>query len=126
MSDCFNSLKEKQILINMMVIMEAKKLIGVRIKSLRLAEGLSQEVLAERMGISSKYLSSIERGKENPTLDTLIKLANALKIELSEIFNFAHEGKSKKDLITFITTLLKTRDEEKLKLAARLIKAVYL
>lgn len=109
-----------------MVIMEAKKLIGVRIKSLRLAEGLSQEVLAERMGISSKYLSSIERGKENPTLDTLIKLANALKIELSEIFNFAHEGKSKKDLITFITTLLKTRDEEKLKLAARLIKAVYL
>lgn len=109
-----------------METMEAKKLIGLRIKNLRRAEGLSQEELAEKMGISSKYLSSIERGKENPTLDTLIKLANALKIEPSEIFNFSHEGKSKKDLIAFITTLLKTKDEEKLKLAARLIKAVYL
>lgn len=109
-----------------MEIMEAKKLIGLRIKSLRHSEGLSQEELAERMGISSKYLSSIERGKENPTLDTVIKLAGALEIELSEIFNISHEGKSKKDLVTFITTLLKTRDEEKLKLAARLIKAVYL
>lgn len=109
-----------------MEIIEAKKLIGLRIKNLRRSEGLSQEELAERMGISSKYLSSIERGKENPTLDTVIKLANALKIELSEIFNFSHEGKTKKDLVTFITTLLKTRDEEKLKLACKLIKAVYL
>jgi transcriptional regulator with XRE-family HTH domain len=106
--------------------LEAKKLIGLRIKSLRRSEGLSQEELAERMGISSKYLSSIERGKENPTLDTLIRLANALKIEPSEIFNFSHEGKSKRDLIKFITTLLKTNDEEKLKLATRLIKTVYL
>lgn len=106
--------------------MEAKKLIGVRIKSLRRSEGLSQEKLAERTGISSKYLSSIERGRENPTLDTFIKLAEALNIELSEIFNFSHEGKSANDLKAFISNLLKGSDEERLKLAVRLIKAVYL
>jgi len=63
--------------------MEVKQLIGLRIKNLRRSKGLSQEELAEKMGISPKYLSSIERGKENPTLDTFIKLAEALNIVIS-------------------------------------------
>lgn len=106
--------------------MEIKQLIGVRIKSLRRSKGMSQEYLAEKMGISSKYLSSIERGKENPTLDTFIKLAEVLEIELSEIFNFSHEGKSVKDLKAFIAGLIKGNDEEKLRLTAKIVKAIYL
>jgi transcriptional regulator with XRE-family HTH domain len=106
--------------------MEAKKLIGLRIKELRRISGLSQEKLAEKMGISPKYLSSIERGKENPTLDTFIKVAKALNLELMEIFDFSHKGKSARDLKKFINSMLKSRDEEKLTLAAKVIKAIYL
>jgi transcriptional regulator with XRE-family HTH domain len=106
--------------------MEIKQLIGVRIKSLRRSKGMSQEELAEKMRISSKYLSSIERGKENPTLDTFIKLAEVLEIELSEIFNFSHEGKSAKDMKAFIAGLIKGSDEEKLRLTAKIVKAIYL
>ena len=87
---------------------------------------MSQEVLAEKMGISPKYLSSIERGKENPTLDTFIKLSDALQIELSEIFNFSHEGKSVRELRSFISNATKGKDEERLKLAAKIIRAIYL
>ena len=97
----------------------------MRVKALRRSQGMSQEVLAEKMGISPKYLSSIERGKENPTLDTFIKLADSLGIELSEIFNLAHEGKSARELRSFISEMTKGRDEESLKLAARIIRAIY-
>ena len=49
--------------------MDTKRLIGARIKSLRRGRGLTQEKVAEKTGISVNYLSRIERGLENPTLD---------------------------------------------------------
>ncbi len=85
---------------------------------------MSQEELAEKMGISPKYLSSIERGKENPTLDTFVKLADSLGIEISEIFNYTGE-KSPKELKLFISRLIRSRDGEKLKLAAKMMRAIY-
>ena len=105
--------------------MNTKELTGQRIRELRRSEGLSQEELAEKIGISSKYLSSIERGKENPTFDTFIKLAAALNIDLTEIFNFSHKGKSAKELRDFISGLIKTGNEEKLDLTASVVKAIY-
>ena len=48
--------------------MTVKELIGKRIKEARQARRLSQEALSEKVSLSAKYLSSIERGKENPTL----------------------------------------------------------
>lgn len=106
--------------------MKIKQLAGIRIKNLRQSKGMTQEELAEKMGISPKYLSSIERGKENPTLDTFVKLTEALHTEIAEVFNFSHEGKSAKDLKTSIASLLNGSDGEKLKLATRIIKAIYL
>jgi transcriptional regulator with XRE-family HTH domain len=105
--------------------METKDLIGLRIKELRKHKGLSQEKVAEIMGISPKYLSNIERGKENPTLDTFIKLANALNIEVSDIFNYSHE-KSSKELRKLITDLLKDGDENQVKLFARIAQAIFI
>ena len=105
--------------------MKIKELVGMRIKELRRARNLSQELLSERVGISSKYLSSIERGRENPTLDTIIKISTALDVELSEIFTVAHHGKTSKELRAFIAALLKDSDTEKLKLTAKLVKALH-
>lgn len=104
--------------------MQLKELIGQRIRELRRASGMSQEALAEKMGISSKYLSSIERGKENPTLDTFISLAAALGVEFRDIFDFSHHGKSQKELREFVDSLLDKGDEEKLRLVVKLIKAI--
>lgn len=105
--------------------METKQLIGKRIQDLRKSKKMSQEQVAEKMGISPKYLSSIERGKENPTLDTFIKLAESLNVELSEIFNYTGE-KSPKELKLFISNLIKSQDGAKLKIAAKMMKAIYL
>jgi len=104
--------------------MNAKELIGKRIKGARQAKGLSQEALSEKIGMSAKYLSSIERGKENPTLDTLIKLADALELETSELFNYQHE-KSPEELAQLISRLMKEGHDEKLRLMAKIMTALY-
>jgi transcriptional regulator with XRE-family HTH domain len=66
--------------------MDERKRLGRRVKDLRRLRKYTQEQLAERVEINPKYLSSIERGEENPTLDLLIRLAKGLQVELYELF----------------------------------------
>ncbi len=103
--------------------MDEKRLIGLRLKELRKSMGLSQEKFAEKAGTSTNYLSRMERGTENPTLEMLIKLANALKIEMWEMFDFGHEvsGKGLKDALQ---SFARTADEHKLRLALKILRAV--
>ena len=105
---------------------DVKGLIGIRIKELRRAKNLTQEELAEGSSISAKYLSSIERGNENPTLDTFIRLADALKVEMWELFEFSQEGKSVEEIRMVIIDLILNSDAQRLKIAAKIIKALYL
>ena len=100
-----------------------KRLIGGRIGELRKQKGITQEELAGKMGISPKYLSSIERGKENPTLNTLINLAQSLNIQISELFDFIEvedPGKRK----SILTDLLHEADDDQLKMALKILKVI--
>ena len=103
--------------------MAIKELIGKRIQELRKTQRLSQEQVAEKADISPNYLSRIECGKENPTLDMLIKLADALEVEMWEMFDFGHEV-GIKELREAMGKLLKEADEEKLRLAVKILRAV--
>jgi transcriptional regulator with XRE-family HTH domain len=103
--------------------MKTKELIGKRIQELRKATGLSQEKLAEKADISSTYLSRIECGRENPTLDMLIKLASALEVEMWEMFDFGHLVNHKK-LKESLQNFTKTTDEPTLRLALKVIRAI--
>lgn len=64
--------------------METKELLGRRLKELRRKRGLTQERLAERANLDVKYVGNIERGKENPTVATLERLAGALSVKMVE------------------------------------------
>ena len=103
--------------------MNKKQMIGARVKEIRNKKGLTQEQLSERMEINPKYLSSIERGNENPTLNTLIKLSESLEVDLNQIFSFIQiedPGERK----SMITTLLDQADNEQLKLAFKVLSAI--
>jgi len=52
---------------------------------------LSQEQLAERAGLDRTYVSGVERGRRNPTLDVLQRLANALGSDLDVLFATARQ-----------------------------------
>ncbi len=61
---------------------------GDRIKELRLARGVTQDELSERVGVFRTYMSRIETGVANPTLTVLEALADALQVTLSELLEF--------------------------------------
>jgi len=103
--------------------MDIKQMIGTRIKEIRTRKRLTQEQLSEKMEINPKYLSSIERGNENPTLNTLIKLSESLEVDLGEIFSHIQiedPGERK----SMITSLLDQADDEQLKLAFKVLSAI--
>ncbi|WP_292035578.1 MULTISPECIES: helix-turn-helix domain-containing protein [unclassified Brevundimonas] len=63
--------------------------VGANVRRLRKAAGLSQEALADRAGMSMRYLAGLERGEENPTVTYLVKLANALDVSPAAFFEQA-------------------------------------
>jgi transcriptional regulator with XRE-family HTH domain len=98
-------------------------MIGARIAEIRARKGMTQEKLAGKMGIGPKYLSSIERGKENPTLDTLISLSKALGVDLGEIFSFVQiEDPAKRK--SMVLSLLDEANEDQLKLVFKILSAI--
>ena len=91
------------------------KIIGQRIRSYRTGKHLSQEKLAELSGCHAAYIGQLERGEKNATIESIEKIAAALDVPLSKLFeNISHrEDKSRNiplDCYEFI--LSKTADEQ--------------
>lgn len=61
---------------------------GQRIKTLRVQAGLTQMALASKCNLDRTYLSGIERGVRNPTLEIISTLAVGLDISVMELFNY--------------------------------------
>jgi transcriptional regulator with XRE-family HTH domain len=59
--------------------------LGQRIKKERLAQAMTQRDLAEAAGITVPYVSKIEAGKETPTEEKIIRLAEALRLDADEL-----------------------------------------
>lgn len=60
--------------------MDMRKLVGRNFARLRREKGLTQEEVQARSGFSQQYLSSLERGRRNPTIITLYELARAIGV----------------------------------------------
>lgn len=67
-----------------------KKLLGQRIKEIRKSRGLTQEELAEKIGIGTPNISYFETGKFAPSIENFEKIVNALQVEPYEFYNFNH------------------------------------
>lgn len=62
------------------------KLIGLRIKSMRQKNKITQEELSERVDITTVYLSKIENGHVRPTIDLLDSICTAMNYNLNALF----------------------------------------
>lgn len=65
-----------------------QKTLGRRIASLRKAQKLTQEKMAEALGCSVEFISLVERGVNAPSVAGLEKFAKILKVEVKELFTF--------------------------------------
>jgi DNA-binding XRE family transcriptional regulator len=73
---------------------KAGALVAQNIRRLRVARGLSQEMLAVDAGIDRTYVSRLERGLENPTVAVLEKLARAVSSNIEELFRVPRAGET--------------------------------
>lgn len=65
---------------------DARASLGRRVRVLRLERDYTQERLAERAGISYKFVGEVERGTANASVDTLEKIASALDVDVVDLF----------------------------------------
>ena len=67
---------------------EFKHCFGLRIKELRRSKHLTQEQLAEEIGMDTQNLCKMENGNHFPQVKNVIKLAKILDVEVKELFDF--------------------------------------
>lgn len=69
-----------------------RKLVGRNFARLRKASGLTQEQVAERANLSQQYISDLENGKRNPTVETLYDIAQAFGVSQVELLKSDGQG----------------------------------
>lgn len=74
--------------------MNGRALVAWNLRRLRVQQGISQEKLAADAEVDRAYLGGLERRTENPTVDLLDRIANALSANLSELFVQPAAGES--------------------------------
>lgn len=70
--------------------MDLKKAMAMNVRRARQARELTQEELADRAGLSVRYLGSIERGKVSASVTVLGQVAQALRIDPCELIRAPH------------------------------------
>lgn len=67
--------------------MDIKKKFGNKVRNLRLEKGLSQEGLANEANLDRTYIPGIEKGERNVSITVIEKLANALNVDIKDLFD---------------------------------------
>jgi transcriptional regulator with XRE-family HTH domain len=62
--------------------------------------GFSMNAVAKKSGLSQQMVSYVERGMRNPTLDTLLRMANALNVDLWKLIKRASTARNRKNSST--------------------------
>lgn len=69
------------------IVMEnARKELGKKIREIRKIKGFTQEELGEKANLNYKFIGELERGKVNVSLDSLVKISHALEIYIGDLF----------------------------------------
>lgn len=87
-----SSLFEDVLETNTLIAMPLKEEIGKLIKYLRNVKGISQEMLATDLGISRRYLSDLEGGKRNLSIEMTTKISSFFQLNLSTFLTLAEES----------------------------------
>ena len=70
-----------------LLLMNIKDKVGQRVRELRHVLGLSQEALANKAGVDRTYMTDVENGRRNISVELLEKIIGALEVSFEEFFN---------------------------------------
>lgn len=100
-----------------------REVFGQKIRQIRLQRGFSQEKLSEEIDISPRHMCTIENGNSLPSVETFVKIAKILDIDINEFFNLTPETND--DLKAEIYDLIQTSSHNELLLIKDIIKAIH-
>ncbi len=95
-----------------MTIGDVRLHFGTAIRKQRSELQISQEELADRAGLHRTYISDVERGARNPSLESIEKLARALDLSVSKLFARAGDGAGRDQLVEILLVEDNPRDVE--------------
>jgi XRE family transcriptional regulator, regulator of sulfur utilization len=98
--------------------------VGNRIRHYRKAADLTQEKLGELLSIDPSYIGRIERGEANITLETVLKVAEALQISPYDLFRPSKKQKNseKNELVEKVTIMIMNLHIDDLKIVTRIVR----
>lgn len=97
--------------------------VGQRIRRIRRARGLSQEKLAEKVGISTTHMSHIETANTKMSLLTFAELASALEVRTDELL-YDNRPTDRSVSIAYITELLDGCTTQQVRIIEDVVKAI--
>lgn len=100
-------------------------LLGRRIRDIRKAKGWTQEELGSKADVSYKFVGEIERGQQNPSFDTLAKIADALGVELIDLFRFEQGIANRKDIESRMAKIIRGISEDDLRQIFFVLRGIY-
>lgn len=101
----------------------ATRAFGKRLRTLRTAGGITQEELGRRAGLTQKYLSLVENGRVNPSLDVVHRVADALGVAATAFFS--QEKPPRPDDVAAILALITSQPPAARKRALKLLKTFF-
>jgi len=100
--------------------MDTLKLFGKRLKEIRKSKNMTQECLAETIGLEPKQICRIENGACFTTFEKLQKIAETLDVEIYEFFKYDHK-KPKDALIKEMNEIFQNASDEKIELIYKIV-----
>ena len=97
--------------------------IGQKIRKIRRARGLSQETLAEKIGISTTHMSHIETGNTKLSLQVFVDIAEALEVRTDDLL-YDESTNSRTSSLSEINSLLENCTTQQIKIIEDSIKAI--
>jgi len=101
------------------------KIVGQRIRNYRTSKGLSQEKLAELAKCHFTYIGQIERGEKNATIESIEKIALALNVSLSTLFeNLGSEENTARNIPLECYELILSKPKSEQELLLRILTEI--
>lgn len=110
--------------------MDLTKRVGINIRSIRKAQNLTIDELAEKCDFQPPYLSDIERGARNITLQTLNKVLNALEVDPSSVLipekkELDSQEGNRKELLTILYSTLEDKNEDDIRMLLNISNEIF-
>lgn len=110
--------------------MNLAKRVGMNIRAIRKSQNLTIDELAEKCDFQSPYLSDVERGERNITLQTLNKILDALNVDPGKVLIPNNKGEIevttvRKELIQLILNTLEDKNEDELRMLLNISNEIF-